>query len=391
MLENPDRWKIRFGQIFQALLAASGKKLEDYLYFIPPGVMPDPETENSFKLIDLHINRELYNRYFSGDVPRIPDLNEEVVARLNATLVFVPGFGHHLVEQKMFGDQIPQLKELGFNILYARYDDSFESNEKCARRVYDIVKRELDDQQNLIFLTYSRGSPLLVELLADSRYADVTTRTRAVVSFAGSLRGSVLVSTPTARKTARLLKAYQRFSQRIGITTRILKLILKWLSLLPIEVFKEWYELFEKASEFSDDLTDLPEGIEDLSRVTCENNHAGVRIPRSIKLFSISAVYPESAFKGGLKFITNPDDLLLYVSGRELYQHNVFNDTQVLLPDSKFFDGIGDIIDLGIVKSDHWGITMPRVFSRRYKDPFPRTEMLQAVLILLAEYFSHSN
>ena len=30
---SKERWKIRFGQIFQAQLEASGKKLEDHLYF----------------------------------------------------------------------------------------------------------------------------------------------------------------------------------------------------------------------------------------------------------------------------------------------------------------------------------------------------------------------
>jgi hypothetical protein len=77
----------------------------------------------------------------------------------------------------------------------------------------------------------------------------------------------------------------------------------------------------------------------------------------------------------------------LYVSGRELYNLNVFNDTQVLLPDSEFFEGTGKITNLGIVKTDHWGIALPHVLSDRYIDPFPRTEMLKTVLLVLDEYF----
>jgi hypothetical protein len=166
MPQDPDRWKLRFGQIFQAMLAQSGKQLEDYLYFMPEGVTPDPHDEKSFKLIDLHDNRKIYNKYFSGTIPRIPALTAQTAKQLDATLVIVPGFGHHLITQKAFGEHIPILKKLGFNILYAFYDDSFESTEQCAQRVYDIVQRECDNQQKLIFLTYSKGSPILVELLA---------------------------------------------------------------------------------------------------------------------------------------------------------------------------------------------------------------------------------
>ena len=390
MPQDPDRWKIRFGQIFQAMLAQSGKKVEDYLYFIPTGVTPNPHEEKSFELIDLHNNRNVYNKYFSGTIPRISALTAQTAKRLDATLVIVPGFGHHLLTQKAFGDQIPLLKKLGFNILYAFYDDSFESTEQCAQRVYDIVKRKSDNQHQLIFFTYSKGSPILVELLATPRYSDVAQRTRAVVSFAGALRGSILASSKASRTTRKLLKAYKRFSRRIGLRTKFFRKILQWASKLRVPGLKNLHIFFEKAAEFSDDLTDLPEGITDLMRVTCEHDHAGVHVPDSITLFSLSAVYPEAAFEKGLQFITNPDDLFLYVSGQELYKHNVFNDTQVILPDSEFFKGTGTIINLGIVKTDHWGIALPRVYSRRYKDPFPRTEMLQAVLLVLDECFSSS-
>jgi hypothetical protein len=391
MPQDPNRWKIRFGQIFQAMLAESGKRLEDHLYFMPTGITPNPHDKKSFELVDLHDNRDFYTTYFSGDIPHIPALTAQTAKRLDATLVIVPGFGHHLLKQKAFGDQIPLLKDLGFNILYAFYEDSFESADKCAQRVYDIVKRERDDHQQLIFLTYSKGSPILVELLATPRYSDVAQRTRAVVSFAGALRGSILASAKASRATLRLLKAYKRFSRRIGLRTKFFRKIIHWASKLRIPGLKDLDVFFEKAAEFSDDLTDLPEGITDLMRVTSEHDHAGVRVPDSIKLFSISAVYPEAAFEKGLQFVTNPDDLFLYVNGQELYKHNVFNDTQVLLPDSEFFEGIGAIINLGIVKADHWGMALPRVYSRRHKDPFPRTEMLKAALLVLDEYFSTSH
>jgi len=386
-IPNKDTWKIRFGQIFQALLVKSGKRLEDYLYFLPTGVQPDVKTDKSFESIDLNLNKDLYNRYFGSQVMVVSNLNRQTAARLDSTLVIVPGFGHHRIKTNAFAEQMELLENLGFDLVYAFYDDSFESNENCANRVYDVVKSRVDEKRNIIFLTYSKGSPVVVELLSDPRYQDVAARTRAVVSFAGAIRGSIHASLPAARITLKLLKLYRRLSKGSSITTNIRRKLLKWSAKLPFKSLKKWHTLVEKAVEFEDDLQDLPLGIKDLKKIQAAKNYWDVRLPDSIKLFSISAVIPESEFKEGFKFITNADDLFLYVSGSKLYRENVFNDTQVLLPDSEFFPGNGDIINLGIVKADHWGIALPHVFSKNYTDPFRRTEMLSAVLLTLDEYF----
>lgn len=392
MSYDPDRWKVRFGQIFQVLLNASSKKLEDYLYFMPFGSSPDPKKTESYNQIDLHVNRDLYNQYFTDDIAPVQPVDAALAQRLDATLVLVSGFGHHLlVEQKPFGDQIPQLEQMGFKVVYARYEDSFESNEKCARRVYRAIKRDTDDRENLIFLTYSKGSSVMLELLSTPQYADVTQRTKAVVSFAGGLQGTVLASSAAARAAVLLLNAYKTFSRPIRFYMRALHRVIRGLARLGISFFKMWSDLLSLAEKFADDLNDLPDGITDLMRDVVREDYAHVRLPASIILFSVSAVYPETEFEAGLKFISSPDDLVLYIGGRELYRYNVFNDLQILLPDSHFFKHNGTIVDLGIVKADHFGITYSYIFSPQHIDPFPRTEMLYAVLLTLDEYFSQFN
>jgi hypothetical protein len=388
MTADDDRWKIRFGQIFQALLAESGQRIEDHLYFIPAGQELDYNSEKSYDLIRLHAQNIYYKKYFSVKIPEFQNLSSETVRRLNAAIVMIPGFGHHLISQRAFGEQISLLEGMGFKVLYAWYEDSFESTAKCAKRVYDIIRRELNGNQDLIFLTYSKGSPIVVELLADTQYKDVAERTKAVVSIAGALRGTPLASSASSRATLRLLKAFRRLSKGKSIIQKIVKGSVKLLSKFRIKFFKEWLELLDKVEEFADDLMDLPEGIIDMMRVTVKSKHSHIRLPLSIKLFSISAVYPRKEFERGLQFISNPDDLFLYISGSELYQYNVFNDTQLLLPDSQFFPGIGVIVELGVVKADHWGIALPNVYSRTYIDPFPRIEMIKAVLIVLDEFFT---
>lgn len=386
-MRNPDKWKIRFGQIFKALLAESGKKLEDYLYFIPEGSMPDIHTEDSFREVDLNVNRSLYGEHFAGSYPSVLPLNSETAKRLNATFVILPGIGHHLIKQRSFAEQIPLLETLGFNVVYAWYDDSFESNKKCAKRVYDILKRNLNDEQSIIFLAYSKGAPIMLEMFKDPRYADITKRTKALVSFAGAIQGAVLPSAKVGQVTVRLLGAYLRYSKKKKYSSMITNWMASLMSWLPFSKFKEWNKLLKQVAEIADDIADLPEGITDLAYAASEENYANLRLPDNIKLFSVSAVFPENELKKGLKFISNPDDLFLYVSGRGAYEHNVFNDTQILLPNSEFFEEMGDITKLGIVKADHWGISLSRALSRKYTDQFPRTEMLNAVLLVLDEYF----
>jgi hypothetical protein len=386
---NPDKWKIRFGQILQSFLQESGRRLEDFLYFLPADTQLDKHSKNSIDAIDLHVTRNLYEQHFSEGSSAAPSLDREAAKRLNATLVIVPGIGHHLAAKKVFEEQFSLLEKLGFPLVYAFYEDSLESNEKCAERLSRIVLRDLDAQAEMIFLGYSKGSVILMEMLGNPRYTEIANRTRAVVSLAGALRGSPLASSQTARAAAKLLKAYRRFSRPIGFATRLSKWGIRSLSRLPVPAFRDWGDMLKKAEDFQDDLIDLPEGILDLCRRRSQKRYSDRPVPPSVKLFSLSAVYPEETFTRGIRFISNPDDLFLYVSGRDLYNDHVCNDTQVLLPDSKYYDDTGEIVDLGIVKADHWGIALSNVLCRTdtHTDPFPRTEMLKAILVTLDEYF----
>ncbi len=385
MNPEPNKWKIRFGQVFKQLLAESGKHLEDYLFFQESDAIPGSIAEEGFNQIDLNQNRENYNKYFSQGSMTIPSLDKDTSERLDATIVIVPGFGHHLIKHRVFESQIPFLENLGFKVIYANYDDSFESNEKCAQRVYDIVKKESKDNHDLIFLTYSKGSPVVVEMLLDGKFSPVAHKTKAVISFAGALGGSYLAETPSNTVLFKLLKLFSKMSRQ---SKSRFNLIPKFISCLKHPIFGEWVEILRKANEFRNDLEDLPEGITDLKRVTCENNFENRALSNHIGLFSISAVYPEESFKKGVKFISNPDDLVLYLSGKDMYNYSKFNDTQVALEDSKFHQDLGNVVDLGIVKADHWGITLSQVFSRKHIDPFPRTEMLKAALITVDQYLS---
>ena len=386
-MHSADKWKLRFARIFHALLAGSQRNLSDWLYLQLHDVELDPRSRAGYDLIDLFRNRELFRRWFSDIEPAPADPVAAFKEQVAGTLVLVPGFGHHLLPRRMFEEYFPMLEAAGLRVVYGHYPDSLGSTADCAADLAAAIRAQAPDSGNLVLLGYSKGAVVSLALLLNPAYHDIAARTKALVSLAGALRGSPLASSAVARATKRLLRAY-RLVHDESTANRLADFAIQTSRWLPFGGLGEWGQLIKKVRDFEDDLVDLPDGIEQLSRIWCADAFADSRLSHDIKLFSLSAVYPASRFERGLAFIDNPDDLFLYVSGRELYEIDEFNDTQVMLPDSRFFAGTGDIHDLGIVKADHWGLTMPRVLSRVHEDPFPRAEMLKAVLAVLSEYFA---
>jgi len=383
MSESVEKWKIRFGQIFQHYLRQEQKELADYFYFLPAGTTYDQHSPNAFKLMDLNQNPTLYQTHFSGEIPAVSELNNRQAERLNWTIVIVPGFGHHLLKEKTFQQQKPFLEDLGFRVIYAAYDDSFESNRACAERVIEIVNDEWDKSSPLVFLGYSKGAPVVMELLRIDAGASITAKTKALVSLAGAIRGAPAASSKSTKQITKLLKIFKKHEKLFSLPNRMMHKLVSVLAKTKIKFFTEWLHLIEKSQEFIDDLTDLPEGIENLSRLSCRNDFENLRLPDHINLFSLSTVYPQEE----IKHPKNLDDLFLYVSGKELYDLHVFNDLQVLLPDSKFLPTNGAIVDLGILKMHHWGVAMRCVIGSGYAHSFPRDALIKTLFTLLVEFY----
>jgi len=382
MPSTSDQWKIRFGQIFQYYLQQNQKKLADYLYFLPAGTTYNNHSKDAFQLIDLHKNPTLYETHFSGDIPAIHGIDLQQGQNLGWTVVIVPGFGHHWLKEKAFQLQIPLLKSLGFKVIYAKYEDSFESNQACALRVAKIITDEWDSSSPLIFLGYSKGTPVIMELLRNGANAAIIAKTKAIVSFAGAIRGAPGASSESTKQISKLLKNFRRYNKVLTWPNRLFHKVIAGLAKTNIKFFKEWDKLLSMCEDFADDLSDLPDGIEDLSRINCRNDFEHLHLPEHIGLFSLSAVYPEEE----IKKMRNPDDAFLYFSGKELYDKDVFNDLQLLLSNSRFFPENGPAVDLGILKMHHWGIALRRVIGSNYEHRFPREELIKTVFTLLLEY-----
>ena len=80
-MENPVRANI------QVLLSKEGQKVEDFLYFIPTGAMPDPKDETAFSRIDLRENKVLYDRLFTGDITEIRALDRNPIPTIKTIIV----------------------------------------------------------------------------------------------------------------------------------------------------------------------------------------------------------------------------------------------------------------------------------------------------------------
>lgn len=389
MATHTDYWKIRFGQWFEAALQASGRKLQDNFYFWPDDLKLDEHDESNYQKIDLNHNTAAYNENFAKGLTISP--MNEIAADWNVTLVIVPGVGHHLLKNKVLQNEMGWLKSQGLKVLYGYYGDSFESVDKCARRLYETISRESTTDEKLVFLSYSKGCPVSMALLTDENYKDIRQRTLALVGLSTPIRGTSLASAKLARIALKLLQPYKTyFSKTVRRFIRLIGRLTGWvISIFHPSMGRKWREAQQQVLEFEDEITDLPEGIIGLTRKASDDRFEKVRLDPAISLFTLSAVYPPSDLKANSR--KNPEDFFLYLVSLELYEHTVFCDSQVALHGSRFYPANGEARDLGILRADHWGVTMEYVFSEKYPDPFPRREMVWALCATLKEYFKLSD
>ncbi|MDH5178968.1 MAG: hypothetical protein OEZ39_02665 [Gammaproteobacteria bacterium] len=381
---NPDYWKIRFGQLFQAALQDSGKRLEDHLYFWPDDLALDVKEERSYDAINLNLQRDTCQQHFGTTQP-IPAM-PAIAAGWDVTIVIVPGIGHHVLENKVLEQEIAWLHSQGQKVIYAYYDESFESVDDCAQSLYENNFKESTDTDKLVFISFSKGCPITMALLTNDDYLAVRRRTLALVALSSPIRGTRLAESWLARLSLKILSAYKRYLSKVmrrGIPL-MGRLIGKMILFFKPSRDKDWQTTLDKVLDIEDEITDLPEGIKGLTRQASTRRFARVTIDPAIRLFTLSAVHPPTALRH--KAGNNPDKLFLYYFGMPLYMHTVFCDSQVSLPESRFFPANGPYHDLGIVRADHWGLTMDRVFPASPSDPFPRREMVWAICAVLHEY-----
>ncbi len=251
-------------------------------------------------------------------------------------VMVVPGFLNECFASIAlpFEDAIPSLNERGFKIDELVVSGRSSSDANAVYIAEAINNLDLGEDEKLLFIGHSKGAVDILHCLA--KFPPAARRVAAVVSVAGAINGS-----PLATKMKRIYTG------------------LAW-NLLPTEC------------DTGDD-----GALNSLQPAIRLNWMAANPLPGSVRYFSLAAV-------------TNRDHVnTLLKTGYELLgTYSPRNDGLLLIVDQLIPGGTL----LGYANADHWSVALPLENKNflisetiRAPQPFPRSVLLQALLLYVAE------
>lgn len=260
----------------------------------------------------------------------------------------------------------------GFKLVYAKYPRSNAASQHINKPLFDLLhnsqslRRWVNDEgYKLVFMGYSYGCPLTLELLADmnsGRVQDefILQNTLGFLALCGAIGGSYLaddvvkensklVSIP---KLVALCRKYPWIGKIVGLPTQ----------------------------QFKDDMVD---GVTSLTRPVRQERMKmyGPDLPAHVKYFSIAAVMPMEDYKRKW-WQFNLDDYSMHLQAKLSEPFSVYNDGQVVLEDNLIPQmshiPASNVFHLGAVRTHHWGVSY-RTFNFG-KNKFPRRAFYRALI-----------
>lgn len=332
----------------------------------------------------------LADQTLGGTYARNQYANEKIV------LVVVPGFTHETLKNLSFHQEmnrpdsrhhIMMLRPTptgiptaetgyaqgnGLRVVYAKYPRSNAASEHINQPLFDLLhqsrtlKRWVKDEgYKLVFLGYSYGCPLSLELLSDlscKRFEDdfILDNTAAFIGLCGAIGGSYLAS-DVLRDDSKIMSI-----PKLVERSRKYPLIGK-IAGLP-------------TAQFQDDMVG---GIQSLTREVrkARMEAYGQHLPSHVKYFSLGAVMPLDDYERSWKQL-NFDDYAMYMQAKVSDPISVYNDGQVVLEDM-LVPKAPNLPDdhhhhLGAVRAHHWAVSY-QTFNFG-KNKFPRRALYRSVL-----------
>jgi hypothetical protein len=430
--------RIRFGQIFASRLESRGLDARDWLWFHPRERDLRLKDDGLFDLLDLRKSQDTWEKYFAPEArPETADFDNVLAGiRERFVLLLIGGFGSHLVEPKIFeelsewesggpdapvgqtncgpvsvvgqtnhepdtlsgqtnhrpdtivgqtnrepdtlsgqtnrGPDTPVGPESGAPFhFHVPYGNTLSSNAECAKRAAEtcrgILSRDDLAGKQAILLCHSKGAVIALELLSDPQYADIRQRTWGVVSCAGAIGGSPACDSLLARavRNSRTVPAFVRKGMHAVGQAIARRSKHPLVAGLP-------------------SLSDLPDGVRDLSQKVRHAELERLEMPSEIRFFSIAAAIEREKARPESFFSKDFDRTFLYLSTYELARHSMLNDTQLLLPDAKWPD-VPNAAHLATIHADHWGLVYRQVLPGAKPDPTPRLAIIESTLSLIWE------
>lgn len=324
-------------------------------------------------------------------------LDDAFYARRKLVLVLVPGFTHETLRNFSWHEQVQRpdsphhvvmlhpadgdgpTREQAFTnrgllkLLYLRYPRSNADSAHIVPAMFTMLRdcaslrQWIADGHRLVFVGYSYGAPLSLELLAAMhagtlRDDGILASTVAFLGLCGDIGGSYLADdvmhdTPaffSMRKLIAFAARHPFFARLVGLGTPQL-------------------------------LSDMEGGVRSLGHAV---RQARVReyassLPPSLSYFSVSAVLPLADYRRRWWHF-NLDDYAMYRQALITDPLTVYHDGQVALPDNLVPEGAAlESHHLGAVRTHHWGVSY-RTFNFG-TNRFPRSAFYRALLRTVTE------
>ncbi|MCC2657734.1 MAG: hypothetical protein K0Q76_2842 [Panacagrimonas sp.] len=318
-------------------------------------------------------------------------------ARQKLVLVLVPGFTHETLRNFSWHEQIQRrdsphhvvmlhpadgdgpTREQAFTrrgalkLLYLRYPRSNADSQHIVPAMFTMLRdcaslqQWIADGYRLVFVGYSYGAPLSLELLATMhagalRDDTILSATVGFLSLCGDIGGSYL-----ADDVVHESPSFFSMRKLVGLASRH-PLIAKLVGLGTPQL-----------------LADMEGGVRSLGHAVRQariGQFAG-SLPPSLTYFSVAAVMPLADYRRRW-WQFNLDDYAMYRQALISDPVTVYNDGQVALPDNLVPDAAQvRRHHLGAVRTHHWGVSY-RTFNFG-TNRFPRPAFYRALMRTIAE------
>lgn len=391
-------WQQFFHRAFLQQMKAAGLSADDCTRYawrpreVPMAAIVGAERDRDLSRLAL-TKAEVQQAW---DAPLLaPSLNRTSWNKQKIALVLMPGYTHetlrkhswhvevdnrrspHHVVMLTGGEGEPPQEQVisngdsGLKLLYAHYPRSNASSEQILDPLFhmlhgsDSLRRWVDEGYRLLFVGYSHGAPLSLELLADlnsHRWQDdfLLSSTMGFLGLCGDIGGSWLADDLFAEQP-------------------------KLLNLHKVVAFAKRHKWFAKLAGLGTPqlMADIKTGAYSLGHEVRQTRlqDYGPRLPANLKYLTVSAAMPMADYRRRW-WQFNLDDWTMFRQAKVSEPISVYNDGQVVINDH-WLPRQAQIpenhqIHLGTVRTHHWGVSY-RTFNLG-RNRFPRSAFYRALL-----------
>ncbi|KPA19657.1 hypothetical protein MHK_000150 [Candidatus Magnetomorum sp. HK-1] len=400
---NSRRWQTSFFHHFLFELNQAGYSPEEITKFVWKPFSPeDIQISGSDRDLSFH-KVETVPAEIKRFIDRLPEKQLDVDKVLNnekIVMILLPGFTHHTLKFPAFiaqdqfkkspidlvhmaldpDDPTKTIETInheggGMKMVYAAYPRSNASSQVIIEPLFNLLHQSellrkwvIDEEYKIVFIGYSYGTPLVLELLASINCGDfkdefILKNTVSFLSINGDIGGSYLADAVLKEDAMVNMQKYVEASKQFN----------------PLGIFM--------GLKTEQEREDLLGGVRSLAHPERQERMKWYmdKVPDHIKYFSICAFIPETDYD--TNFLRNLDDWTMHKQSLASRDVSVYNDGQMVLENCFIpkFPHIPEenIIEMGAVRAHHWAVSF-RTFNFGV-NKFPRFPYYRALVKTLTE------